>query len=471
MQKFYLLIILFLTTSAVFAQSNIFNGEPVQIVGAFNGYATNPYNADYRTLAYRKVSTTTNTQTDGRGQWFTTLNAQAAGGDITPVNLAGGGGNGFQLISGPSSNRFQNRWVFQFVGQAAIDQINNITEYSTTGTGVDMGINMNTAGHYTFVFNDAGYTITNAKYYVGYTTNAPVTVTRTSQILSTSPKQVQVNIATSATPSPQEKVYVRVIYTGNVNAAFNNTNTSQIIEATGAGTNYQAIIPATVNDAGVYYVFTSTKTQAELTAFVENDRTIAALRFDDNAGINYPFSFPTPIKLLSFEGNRKQELITLKWTTGQEYDVEKFELEASENGQVFKTVATANPTNTNSIQNYVSTFNDFSNNYFRLKEVAINGDLSFSKVVYLPFDKKANLLVVPTAAQQQANLLLQNFDAGNYQATIVDATGRVVKNWRLQVTTSNQALPLLNNNMLAAGTYSIVLSNGNNSWKTRFIKL
>ena len=71
---------------------NIFNGEPVQWVGRPNGYSTTPYNSDYRTTIYRKVSTTASNPSDGRGQWTTTINVQSSGGNITPDNMPGGGG-------------------------------------------------------------------------------------------------------------------------------------------------------------------------------------------------------------------------------------------------------------------------------------------------------------------------------------------------------------------------------------------
>ena len=103
---------------------NVFSGEPVQWVGRPNGYSTTPYNSDYRTTIYRKVSTTATNPSDGRGQWTTTINVQNSGGNIAPDNMPGGGGAGWLLISGPSGNRFQNKWNFNGVGQAALNAVN-----------------------------------------------------------------------------------------------------------------------------------------------------------------------------------------------------------------------------------------------------------------------------------------------------------------------------------------------------------
>ena len=144
---------------------NIFNGEPVQVVGQMNGYST----AAGSNSTHRRVSIATN-QTDGRGQWVKTYNVQSSGGDFVPITMSGGGSNGFLFISGPSGNRYANKWTFSGVGSGAVNAVNNLSAYNS---GNDMGLNMSTAGRYTFVFNDVGYTGTNAKYYVAYTTAAP----------------------------------------------------------------------------------------------------------------------------------------------------------------------------------------------------------------------------------------------------------------------------------------------------------
>jgi hypothetical protein len=102
-------LILFFTNS-IFAQ-NIFSGEPIQVVGQMNSYST----AAASNSSYRRISVATGTPTDGRGQWVKTYNVQSSGGDFTPRSMSGGGGNGFLFISGPSSNRFQNKWVFRYV--------------------------------------------------------------------------------------------------------------------------------------------------------------------------------------------------------------------------------------------------------------------------------------------------------------------------------------------------------------------
>jgi hypothetical protein len=220
---------------------NVFSGEPIQWVGRPNGYTTTPYNSDYRTTGYRKVSTTADSPADGRGQWATTINVQSTGGNILPDNMPGGGGAGWLLISGPSSNRFQNKWNFNGVGQAGLNTVNNLIRQ---GEGQDMGLNMGIVGHYTFVMRDVGYN--DSQVFIGYTTAAPVTVSRTGQSFSNG--QPVISISTNNTPSAGESIFVR--YRVGVN---DFTTSTALVQATGSGTSWTATLPVQNCNSIVYY--------------------------------------------------------------------------------------------------------------------------------------------------------------------------------------------------------------------------
>ncbi|MBK8845739.1 MAG: SprB repeat-containing protein [Bacteroidetes bacterium] len=260
---------------------NVYSSEPVQWVGRPNGYSTTPYNSDYRTTVYRKLSTTTANPADGRGQWSTTINVQNAGGDIAPDNMPGGGGAGWLLISGPLSNRFQNKWNFNGIGQGALNAYNDVVLQLG---GQDMGLNMGTSGYYHFNFRDAGYV--NSNFFVGYTLNAPVTCNYSSLSYNSITHNAQLSVSTSATPSSGEGVFVR--YRVGTN---DFTASTSVVEATGSGTSWTATIPAQTCSTTVYfYVFTSTRSLAQLNTDSEQNRFLAALRYDDNSGNNYSYT-------------------------------------------------------------------------------------------------------------------------------------------------------------------------------------
>ena len=283
LKKAYCFLVLFLALTLQSVAQNVNAGDGVNFVGSINGYSQ-PINGanDYRVLKYRKVSTTTTNPSDGRGQWSTTVNAQSSGGNVPPTNMTGGGGNGFLFTSGGGAGNpgnFGNKWVFGGVGQGALNAINGVGWQSST----DMGLNMSAAGRYTFVFKDAGYT--GSSFYVGYTTNDPVTVTHnpgTQQSVASAIGTISATLG--AVPSSQENFYVRY---RTVNNDF--ASTANIVQATVVGTTMTASIPAQPASTIYYYIFSSTRTLAQLQGGPAGDIALAALRFADNTGINYSY--------------------------------------------------------------------------------------------------------------------------------------------------------------------------------------
>ncbi len=416
------IIVLFgvILISHVSKSQNIFSGEPVQIVGAFNGYATTPYNTDYRTTTYRRLSVSSGTPTDGRGQWFGTINVQSSGGNVMPINMAGGGGNGFLFISGPASNRFQNKWVFSNIGQGAINSLNDIT---AVNSGNDMGLDMSTAGYYSLVFNDVGYsTLTNSKYYVAYTTNAPVSVTRGLETLNSN-GSVTVDINTSATPSSQENIYVR--YTKML--AFSGNLSSTILQATGSGTNYSATIFPNGNGVYKYYVFTSTKTLAQLNASSEIDKSLQAIKFDDNNNSNYQFVNVLSSKLSKFEGKNNEKNVSLFWKNEDETNVYFYELMRSLDGTNFEKVASVskNSNAQNGEYNFIDNYQITNKVFYKLAIVEVGGKKINSNIITLTNTTKNIFFAFPNPSNGFVTLQLSKEINGTNTANLFNNNGKL----------------------------------------------
>jgi hypothetical protein len=284
MKLLFLYSFLFTVSVELALAQNIFSGEPLQVTGTMNSFTT----AAATNSTYRRITTTSGNPTDGRGQWVKTYNSQPTGGDVSNINMSGGSGGGFLFISGPSSNRFQNKWVFSGVGQAKLDTINTISAYNF---GQDMGLNMSTPGRYTFVFNDCGYTATNGFFYVGYTQNQPVQLS--GAVMQVLPNNVlQLQVCTSAKPSATERVYVR--YTSGTNfASGSNSNVLACASINSpADTLWQVSLPAAASGTSImYYFFTSTLTEAQLNALNETGKSLSALQVIDNNGLNFQHAF------------------------------------------------------------------------------------------------------------------------------------------------------------------------------------
>jgi hypothetical protein len=272
--------------------TNISSNSGVNWVGVNQGYtqSTNCNGASPYVMKYRRIATSTSNPIDGRGQWATTLNAQASGGNVTNTNMLGGGGNGFLFTSGDvcgNTGTYANKWVFGGVGQGALNAVNTNNWY-TTG-GVDMGLNMSTAGYYTFVLRDVGYA--NSDFYVGYTAATPVSISHSSssQVTLNGDYTTTIQATLSTTPSAQESFYVRY----HVGTNDFSTGTSITTAGTVSGTTVTFTIPAqSVGSTIYYYIFSTTVPYATLNGYSEQNKSLSALAVADNSNANYSFTIP-----------------------------------------------------------------------------------------------------------------------------------------------------------------------------------
>ena len=278
------LFLSFVVTQALFGQ-NIYFAEPPTVIGEMNSYDSSSSYA----LNYRLLSTNTGTPTDGRGQWHKTFYAASNAADFVNTTMVGGSGKGFAFYSGPSGNLRKNFWNFQGVASATLDQVNVITDYKA---GNEMGLDMSNQGYYSFVFNDAGYTKTNAAFYVGFTEYAPVQLSNHERIVNDD-NTLSISIETSNLLSSTEYVYLRYTTQGD----FSTANASTIVQAYNVGlgnTSYRAEIPAFSKGTTVkYYLFTSTIPYNAISTLGELEKSLAAINYDDNFGLSYAYTFVT----------------------------------------------------------------------------------------------------------------------------------------------------------------------------------
>lgn len=94
---------------------------------------------------------------------------------------------------------------------------------------------------------------------------------------------------------------------------------------------------------------------------------------------------PLPIELAEFDVLCYDDEIEINWITASEYYSDYFDIQFSEDGYDFKSVtqvpASGNSNNQNSYH-YNLRVQDFNKGYYRLKQVDIDGEYSFSDIVY-----------------------------------------------------------------------------------------
>lgn len=177
-----------------------------------------------------------------------------------------------------------------------------------------------------------------------------------------------------------------------------------------------------------------------------------------------------PVSLLSFEGYHEKGVNILKWQTANEKDNSHFEIETSKDGNNFYQIGKVNSKgNSASVQDY--NFNDRlpvkGKNYYKLKQVDIDGRSTYSKIISIDIDQTGSfVLVYPNPVKDK---LIIDFakPVTNALVQIFTMDGKLIRN----ISTG----PVLRTSVINAenilrGTYILQITNGTDVHNLKFIK-
>ena len=110
-------------------------------------------------------------------------------------------------------------------------------------------------------------------------------------------------------------------------------------------------------------------------------------------------------------------------------------------------------------------------NYYRLKQIDIDGKFSYSNIVTVRIAGNENKIVVlPNPVKDVAAISIRSEENTMAELQIVDGYGRSVKQFSLQLQVGEQ-LKTLDIANLSSGTYYIILNTHNGKSISRFVKL
>ena len=172
------------------------------------------------------------------------------------------------------------------------------------------------------------------------------------------------------------------------------------------------------------------------------------------------FSFSTaaalPVKLINFSAVKQNELVKLTWSTAQEENSQLFDVERSINGINFTKIGTVGAKGFSSVKADYS-FDDKQPaaglNYYRLKQVDLDGKYTYSAVVKVNFARQAGIRITPNPASSYIYVSLENINT-TARLQIIDLNGQLLKQQLINQNTSNTTVSLAG---LAKGLYTIKL--------------
>lgn len=164
-----------------------------------------------------------------------------------------------------------------------------------------------------------------------------------------------------------------------------------------------------------------------------------------------------PVAFGHFKAEQKQPFtVNLEWSTLQEVNNSSFVIERSNDQKTWNSigsVASAGNSYTKNIYTYFDNAPEAGNNYYRLRQVDLNGQVSFSETVRIVQIIKKNISIFPNPVNTAAQLYTKETFKPGQVLQLIDAKGTRLKT--INPTGGNSVQIEMNG--LAAGLYLIQL--------------
>lgn len=168
-----------------------------------------------------------------------------------------------------------------------------------------------------------------------------------------------------------------------------------------------------------------------------------------------------PLNMLSFTVGINGKDALLKWQTGNEVNVDHFNIQRSLNGYDFTTIgklpAVGSGNNFYEYANDVSVLNS-SVIYFRLQSVDKDGSFSFSNVVNVKTTKVGSYSIYPNPAQKRVTIIGYNISA----VTVINLEGKILGTEAFGSTNN----PTINISQYPKGTYFLKVRDSKDNFTT-----
>ena len=163
---------------------------------------------------------------------------------------------------------------------------------------------------------------------------------------------------------------------------------------------------------------------------------------------------PLPVLFTTFNAECSKAGTTITWSSATERDNSYFEVEKSFDGNTWNSINRVNATgNSNIAKSYVYTDKAGGAAQYRIKQVDVNGAISYTGIVRTPCSSKAFFVnLYPIPVRSKLTLVIGSDRAVKTNAYIVDNNGRVVMNVPLDVNTGTNNFSL-NLSHLVQGQY------------------
>ena len=166
--------------------------------------------------------------------------------------------------------------------------------------------------------------------------------------------------------------------------------------------------------------------------------------------------------------------ININWKVTNEKNTVRYEIERLNENNIYVKIGQINAAMSNSVFEYH--FNDVaafaSNNFYRVNAISTLGDFNYSNIVNVKVKNiKDGIKVWPNPISgNKINVAMQNVKEGNYNYSITDYAGKIIKTGFI-LHTNNQPIASINFNGVTAGNFIFQITQGRISYQTKIFIL
>jgi hypothetical protein len=195
-----------------------------------------------------------------------------------------------------------------------------------------------------------------------------------------------------------------------------------------------------------------------------------AIGLDD---INITSNIVLPVTMLNFDARRAGKVNNLTWTTAQEINTRKFDVERSTDGINFAPIGAVDAVGNSAASNsyrFIDTKPSKGTNYYRLRSIDNDNAFKFSAIRSVKNLGTPELAINPNPVAETMKIALEAEYAEKANVIITDLSGRRVYNGPVQVIAgSNQiSIPV---QQLSKGTYLVMIQLNNETLVKKITKL
>lgn len=179
-----------------------------------------------------------------------------------------------------------------------------------------------------------------------------------------------------------------------------------------------------------------------------------------------------PVEFTQFTGNAYDEGIALHWTTAQETNNGRFEIERSADGQRFRKigdVAALSEKNYPTHYAFEDSYPFPGENYYRLHQVDLDGKSAYSETIRVNSVNTytSGIRVFPNPFVSDLTIQLPRHLSDRAELRCMSATGRVIGSYSVSAA---QRIMELDLGKWPTGVYFLVLTDGKVTWQHKLIK-